>query len=175
MLCGLLGFQFSPRIRGRKAARSLAFDKSSDYPALKPMSVGRIDSGLVRAHWSEILRVAASIRTATATASPTMRQRATHPRQDGVAAVLRELRRLERTLFTLDWISDRQPRRSTGQELNRDQARSSLARRVLIHRLGETRDRRYQNQEHRAQALSLLVTTVILWTTRYLATLSAPA
>ena len=35
-----------------------------------------------------------------------MRQLASYPRQNGVAAALRELERLERTLFTLDWIAD---------------------------------------------------------------------
>ncbi len=35
-----------------------------------------------------------------------MRQLAAYPRQNGVAAALRELGRLERTLFTLDWISE---------------------------------------------------------------------
>ena len=41
------------------------------------------------------------IRTGTVTASLIMRQLAAYPRQNGVAAALRELGRLERTLFTL--------------------------------------------------------------------------
>jgi TnpA family transposase len=36
-----------------------------------------------------------------------------------VAAALRELSRLERTLFTLDWIEDPELRRGTGHELNK--------------------------------------------------------
>jgi TnpA family transposase len=53
------------------------------------------------------------------------------------------LRRTELTLLlvTLDWISEPDLRRSTGQELNKGQARNSLARAVFIHRLGEIRDR----------------------------------
>ena len=57
----------------------------------------------------------ATIRTGTVTASLIMRQLASHPRQNGVAAALRELGRLERTLFTLDWIDDPELRRTTGQ------------------------------------------------------------
>jgi len=60
-------------------------------------------------------------------------------------------------------------RRSTGQELNKGEARNSLARAVFIHRLGEIRDRTYENQQHRASGLNLLVTAIILWNTRYLA------
>jgi TnpA family transposase len=97
-----------------------------------------------------------------------MRQLAAYPRQNGVAAALRELGRLERTLFTLDWISEPALRRETGQELNKGEARNSLARAVVTHRLGEIRDRTYENQQHRAFGLNLLVTANILWNTRYL-------
>ena len=167
-LCALLGFQFAPRIPDLKHRRLYSFGKPSAYPALEPMIAGRINVALIRAHWSEILRVAASIHMGTVTASLIMRQLAAHPRQNGVAAALRELGRLVRTLFTLDWISEPELRRETGQELNKGEARNSLAHAVFIHRLGEIRDRTYENQQHRASGLNLLVTAIILWNTRYL-------
>jgi Tn3 transposase DDE domain len=68
----------------------------------------------------------------------------------------------------LDWISAPSLRRETGQELNKGEARNSLARAVFLHRLGEIRDRTYENQQHRASGLNLLVTAIILWNTRYL-------
>ncbi len=77
-------------------------------------------------------------------------------------------KRLERTLFTLDWIDDPELRRATGQELNKGETRNSLARAVFLHRLGEIRNRTYENQQHRASGLNLLVTAIILWNTRYL-------
>jgi len=77
---------------------------------------------------------------------------------------------LLRAIFhiTLDWIDDPELRRSTGQELNKGEARNSLARAVFLHRLGEIRDRTYENQQHRASGLNLVVTAIILWNTRYL-------
>ena len=167
-LCSLLGFQFAPRIPDLKHRRLYSFGKPSDYSTLEPMIGGRINLALIRAHWAAILRIAASIRTGTVTASVIMRQLAAYPRQNGVAAALRELGRLERTLFTLDWIEDPELRRSTGQELNKGESRNSLARAVFIHRLGEIRDRTYENQQHRASGLNLVVTAIILWNTRYL-------
>ena len=167
-LCSLLGFQFAPRIPGLKHRRLYTFGKPSDYPTLEPLIAGRINVDLIRAHWSEILRVVASISTGTVTASLIMRQLASYPRQNGVAAALRELGRLERTLFTLEWINDPELRRTTGQELNKGESRNSLARAVFIHRLGEIRDRTYENQQHRTCGLNLLVTAIILWNTRYL-------
>jgi hypothetical protein len=53
-------------------------------------------------------------------------------------------------------------------ELNKGESRNSLARAVFIHRLGEIRDRTYENQQHRVSGLNLLVTAIILWNTRYL-------
>src|SRR6185437_11962996 len=72
------------------------------------------------------------------------------------------------TLFTLDWLGDAELRRQTSRELNKGETRNSLARAVFIHRLGEIRDRTYENQQHRASGLSLLVTAIIVWNTRYL-------
>lgn len=167
-LCALLGFQFAPRIPGLKHRRLYSFDKPSTYPTLEPMIAGRINVDLIRAHWQEILRIVASIRAGTVTASLIMRQLAAHKRQNGVAAALRELGRLERTLFTLDWISNPELRRETGQELNKGETRNSMSRAVFIHRLGEIRDRTYENQQHRFSGLNLLVTAIILWNTRYL-------
>ena len=166
-LCKLLGFQFAPRIPDLKSRRLYSFGKTSNYPTLEPRSA-RINVALIRAHWNDILRVAVSIRTGTVTASLIMRQLASYPRQNGVAAGLRELGRLERTLFTLDWIEDPELRRDASRELNKGESRNSLARAVFIHRLGEIRDRTYENQQHRASGLNLVVTAIILWNTRYL-------
>jgi hypothetical protein len=57
---------------------------------------------------------------------------------------------------------------SCESRVNKGESRNSLARAVFIHRLGEIRDRTYENQQHRASGLNLLVTAIILWNTRYL-------
>src|SRR5215470_6062342 len=147
--------------------RLYSFGRPSNYPTLEPLIAARINVALIRAHWTDVLRVAASIRTGTVTASLIMRQLASYPRQNGVAAALRELGRLERTLFTLDWLEDPGLRRQTSRELNKGESRNSLARAVFIHRLGEIRDRTYENQQHTC-GLNLLVTAIVLWNTRYL-------
>jgi hypothetical protein len=69
---------------------------------------------------------------------------------------------------TLDCLGDAELRRQTSRELNKGETRNSLARAVFIRRLGEIRDRTYENQKHRASGLNVLVTAIILWNTRYL-------
>ena len=65
-------------------------------------------------------------------------------------------------------IGSKTPICDAGQELNKGESRNSLARAVFIHRLGEIRDRTYENQQHRASGLNLVVSAIILWNTRYL-------
>jgi Tn3 transposase DDE domain len=45
---------------------------------------------------------------------------------------------------------------------------NALRRAVFFNRLGEIRDRSYENQRHRASGLNLLVAAIILWNTAYL-------
>jgi TnpA family transposase len=55
------------------------------------------------AHWDEVLRLAASIKTGTVTASLILKKLANYPRQNGLAKALREIGKIERTLFGLQW------------------------------------------------------------------------
>ena len=61
-------------------------------------------------------------------------------------------------------------RRRANAGLNKGEARNALARAVFFHRLGELRDRSFENQAYRASGLNLLVAAIILWNTRYLQT-----
>ena len=52
--------------------------------------------------------------------------------------------------------------------LNKGEARNALARAAFFNRLGELRDRTYENQQHRASGLNLVVAAIALWNTVYL-------
>jgi hypothetical protein len=71
-------------------------------------------------------------------------------------------------LFTLDWIGDPALRRRANAGLNKGEARNALARAVFFHRLGEIRDRTFENQRYRPSGLNLAVAAIILWNTVYL-------
>ena len=97
-----------------------------------------------------------------------LRKLAGFPRQNPVARALREIGRIERTLFMLDWFDDPDQRRRTGSILNKGEARNALARAIFFNRLGELRDRTFENQRHRASGLTLATAAVTLWNTVYL-------
>ena len=48
-----------------------------------------------------------------------LRKVGSYPRQNGLATALRELGRLERTLFTLDWMQNPELRRRVQTGLNK--------------------------------------------------------
>ena len=85
-----------------------------------------------------------------------------------MALALRELGKLGRTLFTLEWLQDPELRRRSHVGLNKGEQQNALRRAVFFNRLGEIRDRSYENQRHRASGLNLLVAAIILWNTTYL-------
>jgi TnpA family transposase len=68
----------------------------------------------------------------------------------------------------LDWLDDIDLRRRTNANLNKGEARNALARAVFFNRLGELRDRTFENQRHRASGLNLVSAAIILWNTVYL-------
>jgi TnpA family transposase len=90
------------------------------YDALKPMiSSDRLNIKAIRAHWDEILRLATSIKQGTVTASLMLRKLGSYPRQNGLAVALRELGRIERTLFILNWLQSVELRRRVQAGLNK--------------------------------------------------------
>ena len=129
---------------------------------------GTINAKSIRTHWDEILRLATSIRQGTVTASLMLRKLGSYPRQNGLAVALRELGRIERSLFTLDWLQDVELRRRVQAGLNKGEARNALARAVFFNRLGEMRDRSFENQRYRASGLNLVTAAIVLWNTVYL-------
>ena len=118
--------------------------------------------------WDEILRLAASIRQGTASASLMLRKLGSYPRQNGLAVALREIGHIERTLFMLDWMQNIELRRRVNTGLNKGVAKNALARAVFINRQGEIRDRSFENQRYRASGLNQVVAAIILWNTVYL-------
>ena len=167
-LCHLLGFRFAPRIPNLSHRKLHAFGPSSRWPTLEPFLGNRIDEPLITRHWDDMLRAGTSVRMGVVPASLLLRRLGSYPRQNALALALREVGRIERTLFTLDWLDDPSLRRQASAELNKGESRNALARAVCFHRLGRLRDRTAESRQHRASGLNLVVAAIILWNTVYM-------
>ena len=167
-LCHILGFRFAPRIRDLKEKRLYVPERKHPYSALNGLIGDVLNEKIMSIQWDEVLRLATSIKQGTVTASLILRKLASYPRQNGLATALREFGRLERTLFALEWFQDPELRRRVHVGLNKGEAKNALARAVFFNRLGEIRDRSFENQRYRAGGLNLAVAAIILWNTVYL-------
>ncbi len=167
-LMHLLGFRFAPRIRDLGDTKLYIPKGDFMYDTLKPMIGSTLNIKHVRAHWDEILRLATSIKQGTVTASLMLRKLGSYPRQNSLAIALRELGRIERTLFILDWLQSVELRRRVHAGLNKGESRNALARAVFFYRLGEIRDRSFEQQRYRASGLNLVTAAIVLWNTVYL-------
>jgi TnpA family transposase len=167
-LMHLLGFCFAPRIRDLADKRLFVTDSKKEYPSIKAMIGDVINAKHIRSHWDEILRLAASIKQGTVTASLVLRKLGSYPRQNGLAIGLRELGKIERTLFALDWLQNVELRRRVNAGLNKGEAKNTLARAIFFNRLGEMRERSFENQRYRASGLNLVIAAIVLWNTVYL-------
>jgi TnpA family transposase len=166
-LMHLLGFRFAPRIRDLADTRIYTPNRDGN-DILKPLIGGTLNLKHLRAHWDELMRLAASIKQGTVTASLMLRKLGSYPRQNGLAIAAREFGRIERTLFILDWLQNPDLRRRSTAGLNKGEARHALAKAVFFYRLGEFRDRTFEQQRYRASGLNLLTAAIVLWNTVYL-------
>jgi TnpA family transposase len=167
-MCRLLGFLFAPRIRDLKDKRLYILPGMKVPPEVASLVAGVINVRVITAQWNEPLRLATSIKTGTVTASVILRKLSAYPRQNGLALALKELGKLERTLFTLQWLQDPELRRRSHVGLNKGEQQNALRRAVFFNRLGEIRDRSYENRRHRASGFNLIVSAIVLWNTTYL-------
>jgi TnpA family transposase len=135
-LCHLLRFRFSPRIPNIDTRRLHLFDGMEPGPDIAPLVAGKIDEGLIASHWNDVLRLGTSIRTGVVSASIMLERLGSYPRAKGLALASREIHRVERTLFTLEWIEQPDQRRRATRELNKGEAENALKRAIFFHRIG---------------------------------------
>lgn len=78
---------------------------------------------------------------------------------------MREIGRIERTLFMIDWILDAGLQRQAQIGLNKGEAHHALKRAISFHRRGEIRDRSGEGQHYRIAGMNLLAAIIIFWNT----------
>jgi len=164
----LLGFQFIPRIRDLPSKRLYLFDPTSCPKELKGLIGGKIREPVIATNWPDILRSAATLVAGTMPPSQLLRKFAAYPRQHELAVALREIGRVERTLFIIDWLLDADMQRRAQIGLNKGEAHHALKNALRIGRQGEIRDRTSEGQHYRMAGLNLLAAIVIYWNTKLL-------
>lgn len=164
----VLDKRFAPRLRDLKDWRLHAFSGADAYPALKHHIGDRIDPTPIREAWDELLRIGLSIQDRVVAPSSVLKKLAALPKSNLLSRALREIGRIERTLFMIEWYSSPELRSRCRVGLNKGEAGNKLTRAVFFHERGEIRDGAFESQAFRASGLNLVVSAIILWNTVYL-------
>jgi TnpA family transposase len=102
----LLGMTFAPRLRDFPDRRLACFGGAKAWPTLSPIIGKPINEEVIRQHWGDIMRLAASIRGKSLKPSEILRKLGAYRQQNRLYLALGEIGRIERTLFMLDWIEN---------------------------------------------------------------------
>ena len=167
-LTQILGFKFAPRIRNIADLKLYCFGKASDYPKIEGILNGKINTKVIEENYDDVLRLAHSIREGVVTASLIMGKIGSYSRQNNIATALKEMGKIEKTIFILDYISDESLRRRIQRGLNKGEAMNALARAIFFGKRGEFRERELHDQLQRASALNILINAISIWNTVYL-------
>lgn len=167
-LSHILGFRFAPRIRDISELKLYTIGKASEYPKLESILNGHINLKVIEKNYDDVLRLAYSIGKGKVSGSLIMNKLGSYSRQNALSTALREMGRIEKTIFILDYISNQALRRRIQRGLNKGEAMNALARAIFFGKRGELRERELQDQLQRASALNLLINAISIWNTTYL-------
>ena len=126
----LLGYRFSPRLADIGGAKLWRIDRQATYGQFDALAWGRINIALIRENWPDLIRLAGSLKLGHLKAAGVMRMLQVKDRPTTLAKALSELGRIIKTLHILRYIDDRPFRRRILFQLNRQELRHKLGRRV---------------------------------------------
>jgi len=167
-LTHILGFRFAPRLRDLADTKLFTVNGIHEYPDVQALLRGKIDIKVIQENYDDVLRLAYSVRIGKVSGALIMGKLGSYARPNKLAKALREMGRIEKTIFTLDYISSKTLRRRIQRGLNKGEAVNALARAIFFGKHGEFRERALQDQLQRASALNIIINAISVWNTVYL-------
>jgi TnpA family transposase len=162
----MFGKRFCPRIRGLHRQWIYRIDPHRDYGPLTTLlrpSKRALHLDWITAHWDQMGQFFASFAAGHTTASIALKRLlACGPRNHFYRAG-RELGRLYKTIFILDYLTDPALRRRVRRGLLQGEQLHALARHVHYGKRGHADGRDFQQQMSRASCLVLILAAIIYW------------
>ncbi|GAA3467418.1 hypothetical protein GCM10018965_019710 [Nonomuraea roseola] len=167
-LFAICGYQFSPRIADLADMRLWRTNTRATYGPLEHMSRHVVRLDRIRAHWGDMLRVAGSLTMGTVRAYDLIRMLSADGRPTGLGEAFVHYGRIFKTLHLLQFLHDEGYRRMIGTQLNVQEARHRLARKIAFGNRGQLRQRYREGMEDQLGSLGLALNAVIWWNSLYL-------
>ena len=117
---------------------------------------------------SALLRLAGSLKLGRVKADGVMRMLQVKERPTPLARAFAELGRIVKTIHVLDYVNDGEKRRRILVQLNRQEYRHRLARRICHSRRVELTAGYREGQEEKLGALGLMLNVIAFWNATYM-------
>jgi TnpA family transposase len=127
-LSHLLGIRLMPRIRNWKDLRFFRPSKDSRYRHIDALFSDTIDWELIETHWPDLLQVVLSIKAGTISSAQLLRRLGSYSRRNRLYKAFRELGRVVRTVFLLEYLNDAPLREHITATTNKVEAYNGFAK-----------------------------------------------
>ncbi len=127
-LSHLLGIKLMPRIRNWKDLVFYRPDKDVVYQHIDSLFTDTINWELIRTHWQDLMQVVLSIHTGKISSAVLLRKLGNYSRKNRLYKAFRELGRVIRTIFLLEYISQPKLRRKITAMTNKVEAYQGFAK-----------------------------------------------
>lgn len=162
----MLGRRFAPRIRGLQHQRIYRIDKEKAYGPLKPL-VDRWDHTIhldwIEEQWDRMGQFYASLENGHTTASTALKRLAGYSGKNHFYRANRELGRIFKTEYILQYMSDPAVRQRVRRGLLKGEEIHALARQIAYGKQGKISVRDLQAQKNTASCLTLIMACIIYW------------
>ena len=165
----LLDIEFAPRIAHFQDHQLFYFD-GIVIPNLKfyELNLKEIKAKNIEEQWDKILHIVATLKLKNTSASTLFKRLNSYSRQNSTYLALRDLGRLVRTKFLLDYMYDHNLRQMIQQQLNKGESSNQLSKYIFYGNNGQIK---YPSKEEHLQATAcktLIHNLIICWNYMYL-------
>ncbi len=165
----MLGRRFCPRIRGIQHQRIYRIDTERDYGSLTPLvnqSDRTIHLDWISEQWDRMGQFYASLESGHTTASVALKRLAGFSGKNHFYRANRELGRVFKTEFILQYLSQTPLRRRIRRGLLKGEQLHTLARDVFYGKRGRIAARELEEQMNTCSCLTLILACIIYWQAR---------
>jgi TnpA family transposase len=162
----MFGKRFCPRIRGLPRQWIYRIDPHKDYgppTAIVSRKKRTIHLDWITAHWDQMGQFFASFAAGHTTASVALKRLLACGPRNPVYRAVRELGRVYKTVFILDYLRDPHLRRRVRRGLLKGEQLHALARHVHYGKQGQADARDLQQQMSTASCLVLILAAMVYW------------
>jgi TnpA family transposase len=160
-LAYLLGIKLMPRIRNWHDLVFFRPNKETTYEYIDALFKDAIDWNLIETHWKNLLRVVLSIKAGKISSLTLLRKLGNYSRKNRLYQAFRELGRVVRTVFLLDYISDLGLREQITATTNKVEAYDGFSKWLFFGGEGVIADNDPEEQEKIIKYNALVANAII--------------